>query len=120
MRLRYNSQGQAPADRLQRRADELYARAGVESEDGKYILKHKWMRWGTFNRLMDRANQISGEADIAALAGLERLGFFSWDDANATVLGDPGSKTKDAASGGDPSLALVGTLDRAEDASGQG
>ena len=76
-----------PADRLQRRADELYARAGYDNEDGTYIHKHKWMRWQTFDRLVDRANQVSREADIAALAGLARLGFFSWDDSYASRPG---------------------------------
>ena len=55
LRLRYSSQGLDRANRLQRRADEVYARAGVQSDDGKFIHKHKWMRWRMFNRLMDRA-----------------------------------------------------------------
>jgi hypothetical protein len=90
MRLRYASQGLAPADRLQRRADELYARAGHENEDGTRIHEHKWMRWSTFNQLMDRANSVGREADVETLAGLARLGFFSWDDPYASVLGDLG------------------------------
>ena len=53
------------------------------------------MRWRTFNRLMDRANQLSREADVAAPAGLARLGFFSWDDAYTSVLGDAGIETTD-------------------------
>ena len=108
LRLRYRSQGLDRASRLQQRADELYARAGAESEDGKFIHKHKWMRWATFDRLMDRANRVSREADIAALAGLARLGFFSWDDAYASVLGEP-VLTKDA-----------GAVDGAEDGRGKG
>jgi hypothetical protein len=64
LRLRYISQGLAPADRAQRRADQLYARAGVEDDDG-LIHKHKWMRWRTFNRLMDRADALSHHADDA-------------------------------------------------------
>lgn len=87
MRLRYVSQGLAPGDRLQRRADELYARVGIESEDGSFIYKRKWMRWRTFNRLMDRANAASTAADGAFLYRLARLGFLSEADAFANVLG---------------------------------
>jgi len=65
LRLRYASQGQDRASRLQSRADELYARAGYESDDGKYIYKHKWMRWRTFNRLMDCADKMSAQVDDA-------------------------------------------------------
>ena len=120
LRLRYRSQGLDRASRLQQRADELYARAGAESEDGKFIHKHKWMRCRTFNRLMDRANQTSREADIAALAGLARLGFFSWDDAYACVLVESGVETTNTAIGGDQALAPLGAIDRAEDSGGQG
>jgi hypothetical protein len=88
LKLRYTSQGFGRGDRLQRRADELYARAGFESEDGTYLHKHKWMRWRTFNRLMDRANALSEAADAAFLYRLRRLGFFSEDAATAFVLRD--------------------------------
>ena len=89
LRLRYLSQGLAPADRLQRRADNLYARAGVESDDGRMIYKHKWMRWRTFNRLMDRANAAARAGDAWFLYRLHRLGFLGVDDAVASVLGEP-------------------------------
>ena len=95
MGLRHASQRQDRASRLQSRADELYARAGWESDDGSLVHKHKWMRWRTFNRLMDRANRVSREADVAALAGLARLGFLSWDEMYASVLGEPGTETMD-------------------------
>lgn len=88
MRLRYHSQGLDRGDRLQRRADEIYARAGIESEDGKLIHKHKWMRWRTFNQTMDRANALSGAADAAFLYSLRRLGFVREEAATAFVLGD--------------------------------
>jgi len=69
---------------------------------------------------MDRANQTSREADIAALAGLARLGFFSWDDAYACVLVESGVETTNTAIGGDQALAPLGAIDRAEDSGGQG
>jgi hypothetical protein len=72
LRLRYVSQGLSPADRAQRRADGLYARAGVEGDDGM-IYKHKWMRSRTFNRLMDRANALTANADGLHLNGVCRI-----------------------------------------------
>jgi len=63
LRLRYASQGLSPADRLRKRADKLYARAGDEHEDG-LIYKRKRVRWVTFNRLMNQANAISVQADV--------------------------------------------------------
>jgi len=69
------SQGLAAADRAQRRAEQLYARAGAEDEAG-LIHKHKWMRWRTFNRLMDRADALSHHADGAfVLRALKILGM---------------------------------------------
>jgi hypothetical protein len=58
LRLHYQSQRLAPADRMQRRADALYERAGTDSGDGM-VIKRKGMRWRTFNRLMDHANALS-------------------------------------------------------------
>ena len=75
------------------------------------------MRWRTFNRLVDRANQVSGEADAAALAGLARLAFFfSWDDAYANVLGEPGIEVTGATGGEEQSLAEGRAIDQTEDA----
>ena len=74
--LRYQSQRLAPGDRMQLRAELLYHRAGIEDDDG-YITKRKWMRWRTFNRLMDCANAASNAADTAFLYRLTRLGFFT-------------------------------------------
>ena len=72
LRVRYYSQGLAPADRRQWRADHLYARAGVEDDAG-LVHKHKWMRWRTFNRLMDRANELQRAADCAFVERVARL-----------------------------------------------
>lgn len=88
LRLRYHSQTLAPTYRMQRRADELYARAGDEFEEG-HVTKHKWMRWRTFNRLMDRANRLSEAADYGFLCRLRRLGFADFEEAHRAALGDP-------------------------------
>ena len=90
LRLRYISQGLATADRLQRRADQLYARAGDDYGDS-FVRKRKWLRWRTFNGLMDRANAASNAADAAFLWRLGRLGFFNEADVLAKVLGTDGS-----------------------------
>jgi hypothetical protein len=68
----------------------------------------------------DRANQVSREADIAALAGLAPLGFFTSDDGYASVLTDPGKETADLATGGEQALAPMEGAHGAEDAAGQG
>jgi hypothetical protein len=64
---------------MQRRADALYSRAGSDYGEG-FVVKHKWMRWRTFNRLMDRANLLSQYADAAFLYRMRRFGFASLDD----------------------------------------
>jgi len=79
LRLRYQSQRLAPADRMQRRADTLYDRAGTDYGEGM-VLKRKWMRWRTFNRLMDRANNLSSAADAGFLYRLRRFGYGSADE----------------------------------------
>jgi hypothetical protein len=77
--LRYESQALAPAYRIQRRADALYSSAGRDLGDA-FVQKHKWMRWRTFNRLMDRANRLSQCADAAFLYQLRRFGFANLED----------------------------------------
>lgn len=87
LRLRYHSQTLSPTYRMQRRADELYARAGEEHEDG-HVAKHKWLRWRTFDRLMDRANRLSRAADYGFLCRMRRLGFADFEEAQRAALGD--------------------------------
>jgi hypothetical protein len=65
---------------MQRRADALYDRAGTDYGDGM-VLKRKWMRWRTFNQLMNRANDLSSAADAGFVHRLCRLG-----DANVNEL----------------------------------
>jgi hypothetical protein len=71
--------GAGAADRLERRADQLHARAGVEDDAG-LIHKHKWMRWRTFNRLMDQANDLAGAADASFALRIMRLFGKTPDD----------------------------------------
>lgn len=77
LRLRYVTQGLSPADRWERRADKLYAKAGEEREDG-LIYKRKRLRWTTFNRLIDQADRYSAASDGAfamrVAAFLDRVG----------------------------------------------
>lgn len=74
LRLSYQSQRLTPAYRLQQRADKLYARAGTDYGDGM-VVKRKWMRWRTFNRLVDRANALTTKSDALFLYGLRRFGW---------------------------------------------
>lgn len=85
--VRYASQALAPPDRMQRRADMLYSKAGTDYGEG-FVVKHKWMRWRTFNCLMDRANLLSQYADTAFLLRLRRFGFATFDDAVRHVVGE--------------------------------
>jgi hypothetical protein len=55
------SQGLTPEHRLQRRADRIYQ--GLDQRDDGLVYKPKWMRWRTFNRRMDLANELSARAD---------------------------------------------------------
>jgi hypothetical protein len=74
LRLRYTSQRLAPADRMERRADALWERAGADSGDG-LVVKQKWMRWRTYKRLMKRADALSNGADAEVLWRLRRFGI---------------------------------------------
>lgn len=56
---------------MQRRADTLYGRAGTDYGDGM-VIKRKWMRWSTFNRLMDQANELQQRADGAFVERVTR------------------------------------------------
>ena len=62
--LRYTSQGLDTRHRLQHRADSIYARLGGDG-DADWIPKPPRMRWRTFNRLMDQANDLATRADGA-------------------------------------------------------
>lgn len=52
------------------------------------VVKRKWMRWRTFNRLMDQANALSTHSDALFLYGLQCFGWAAKtiDDAMASVL----------------------------------
>ena len=65
----------------------MYARAGMEDDAG-LIHKHKWMRWRTFNRLVDRANRLDSAADAAFLLRLMRFGVFSIEAAHKFAIGE--------------------------------
>lgn len=62
LRVCYVSQTLGRGDRLQRRAERIYNSLGGEHEDG-LVYKPKGMRWRTFNRRIDRANELSEAAD---------------------------------------------------------
>ena len=98
LRLRYHSQGLTPAYRLQARADKIYAQLGALDSD--FVPKPKWMRWRTFNRRMDLANELASRADGQFLWRLRRFGFPGFDEAMASVLGDEAPETGTA--GGTP------------------
>jgi hypothetical protein len=57
---------------MQQRAEALYARAGLDNGDG-FVLKHKWMRWRTFNRLMEKADTVGAAADAAFVSRIAGL-----------------------------------------------
>jgi hypothetical protein len=68
-RLRYRSQREREMDRLLRKARKRYRRAG--SKDGTEPWeKPKWMRWGTFSRLVLEGREAIERGDRLALYGL--------------------------------------------------
>jgi hypothetical protein len=72
LKLRYESQRLSQRHRLDRRAAHLQHRAGTENDHG-WIIKHKWMRWPTFNSLMDRANELEAESTLQIMQRVFRL-----------------------------------------------
>jgi len=66
LRLRYISQGLAIGDRCERRADKLRDRVAID--DGANLHKRKWLRWRTFNRTCERADELQQVADGAFVA----------------------------------------------------
>jgi hypothetical protein len=56
-RLRYTSQCLSMPERWRYRADVFLRRAGCHSSDSFYD-KPKWMRWATFNEIIDRAEEF--------------------------------------------------------------
>ena len=85
LRLRYRCQGLPTSDRLQERADKIWARLGAVDTD--WVPKPKWMRWPTFNHLCAKANSLTSEADAWFIAGLRRFGFSNRDDALDKLIG---------------------------------
>ena len=72
---------------MQRRADVLYDRADTDHSKG-FVVKRKWMRWRTFNRLMDCANALSTGADAAFLWRIRRFGFDGLDEVIEVTRND--------------------------------
>lgn len=79
LRLQYTSQRLAPGDRMERRAERIYDSLGGEHDDG-LIHKPKRMRWSTFSRKMDKADELSGAADSAWLQRVGRM-LSRWGQA---------------------------------------
>ena len=57
LRLHYTSQSLSMAERWRHRARLLFRRAGCHIDDDFYY-KPKWMRWATFHRLIDEAEEL--------------------------------------------------------------
>ena len=78
LRLRYTSQSLSMPERWRHRAGVLFRRAGCHADDS-YYYKPKWMRWATFNRLIDEAEDLENVSiDCHMLPFLrlaERLGL---------------------------------------------
>jgi hypothetical protein len=77
-------QGLAPADRLQRRADAIYAR--LSADDTDFVPKPNRMRWSTFNQKMDLAADLHARADWRFIMRLRRFGFAGVDEAMAKLI----------------------------------
>jgi hypothetical protein len=77
--LCYISQGLSVGDRCQRRADKLRDRVAID--DGEYLRKRKWLRWRTFNRACDLADELQQVADSAFVVRI--AGLMGWNIGSA-------------------------------------
>ena len=84
-RLRYRTQRISTDARWERRAKKIVRRLGGEAEDGN-VYKPKWMRWATFNRLMDDVQAWNDAAVGYRLRGL--LKPNSWFSRATRRLGN--------------------------------
>jgi hypothetical protein len=66
-RLRHKSQRLSRRERWRHRAAKLVRRLGGEAEDG-LVYKPKWMRWRTFNRLMEHVQLLNDAATVEQMA----------------------------------------------------
>jgi hypothetical protein len=67
--LRYYSHREGAADRSLRRARTLYRRIGGHPDQAWYE-KPKWMRWKTFDRILEEAHAAATRADVLHFYGL--------------------------------------------------
>ncbi len=83
LRLRYACQGLAPAVRVQQRAHRMFERLGGNAD---YVMKPRWMRWRTFNRLVAQAQDFDAMADkLFAVDCMNRFGMLPDDLAEWVV-----------------------------------
>jgi hypothetical protein len=70
--LVYRCQRIATGDRWRLRAARLQRKVAIEDEDTGYRYKRKWLRWSTFNRVLDQADEYDGASIGLALQGFMR------------------------------------------------
>lgn len=71
--LPYRSQRVTDRERWSRQAAKLWARVAVVDEESGWRNKRPWVRWSTFNRLADRAEEYERMADEEILGFLSRV-----------------------------------------------
>ena len=65
-RLAYQCQREDRGQRCQRRANKIIKRLGEDLYDDCYPPKPKWMRWRTYNRLCDQADEFARRGTLGA------------------------------------------------------
>lgn len=71
--LPYRSQRATDQERWARQAAKLWDRIAVVDEETGWRNKRPWIRWSTFNRLADRAEEYERKADAVLLRALCRV-----------------------------------------------
>jgi hypothetical protein len=72
-RLAYPCQREPAHERALRRAFKLRGKLGAEGGIGDYVIKPKWMRWRTFERMMARIDKAEEVVDAHTLLLHDRL-----------------------------------------------
>jgi len=77
-RLTYRSQAETYADRCYRRANKLRQRLGCEPGALSLLIKPKWMRWLTFERISQEVEALENAGLLSAMARFPALRGMVW------------------------------------------
>lgn len=76
--LAYRSQAETYADRCYRRANKLREKLGCEPGAYSFLIKPKWMRWPTFERISQEVEALEKAGLLAAMERFPTLLGIGW------------------------------------------